>query len=171
MIDHLHKLGQHSNWAFPIEQGKGGRESLFGGEGGVAKSKITGYSLYIFFSLRRAVDGILIFSRILTIDRCYYFFLVSLCYDLDLIALLALLIFFVFLLFCCTAISKGGILNSIPLKAYPLCTTRLNKRAVIIDAGVRNGLQAGFSGWCVYVCVCVGGWGCLLTCSSLCFLF
>lgn len=43
------------------------------------------------FSLRRAVDGILIiFTRILTIDRCYYFFhgifLVSLCFDLDFIA-------------------------------------------------------------------------------------
>lgn len=73
-MDHLHKLGQHSNRAFPIEQGKGGRESLFGGEGGVAKPKITRYSLYIFFSLRRAVDGILVFSRILTIDRCYFFF-------------------------------------------------------------------------------------------------
>lgn len=58
----------------------------------MAKPKITGYSLYIF-SLRRAVGGILIFSRILTIDRCYFFFLlsVSLCYDLDLIAPLALL--------------------------------------------------------------------------------
>lgn len=39
MIDHLHKLGQHSNWAFPIEQGKGGRESLFGGGGGRDKVK------------------------------------------------------------------------------------------------------------------------------------
>lgn len=50
MIDHLHKQVQHSNRAFPIEQGKGGRGSLFfgGGEGGVAKRKITGYSSYTF---------------------------------------------------------------------------------------------------------------------------
>lgn len=76
MIGHLHKLGQHSNWAFPIEQGKGGRKSLFGGGGGAWQSQKSQDIVNVyFFSLRRAVDGILIFSRILTIDRCYFFFL------------------------------------------------------------------------------------------------
>lgn len=57
---------------------------------GLAKKTISGYSLFIYFPLRRAVDGILIFfTRILTIDRCYPFFhenfLSSLCFDLDFI--------------------------------------------------------------------------------------
>lgn len=40
MINHLHKLVQHSNRAFPIEQGKGGRGSHFWGGGGRGKAKI-----------------------------------------------------------------------------------------------------------------------------------
>lgn len=56
----------------------------------MAEKKITGYSLFIYFPLRRVVDVILIFfTRILTIDRCYScfhkIFLISLCFDFDFI--------------------------------------------------------------------------------------
>lgn len=119
MIDHLHKLVQHSNRTFPIEQRKGRAGISFlggkgrGGKGGVAKRNITGYSSDTFFSTKGGGwDTDLITD---THYRPLLFFLSS--------HSVTFLIFFAFaqlysvsiLAFCVLPPSaKGGILNSIP---------------------------------------------------------
>lgn len=133
MIDHLHKQVQHSNRAFPIEQGKGGRGSLFfgGGRGAWQSEKLQDIVHILFLSTKGGGWDTVIFTDTHYRSLLFFFFflslLVSLCYDLDLFCFACFAQTLFWLLCIHTAISKGGILNSIPLKLYSLCTTRLHK--------------------------------------------